>query len=1754
MKRTLLYLSGATILALSFFSYSLIDISSSEEADRLAYEAYLREHKFKQSPHLNKKEIKSIPKKDRPNLGWEQDFLRTMNPRLKRPTPEKLPAIFKDVQRQKELFRGTPGAVSTPWVERGPNNIGGRTRAIMFDPNDDTYKKVWAGGVTGGLWFNNDITNSDSGWHSVDHFWDNIAITCIAYDPNNTQVFYVGTGEAWGGGATSGIGAGVWKTSDGGTSWEQLSATDKYFYVNDLVVRNESSSSVLYVGVNATSYMGRNHQNDQGGFNYGLYRSTNGGTDFSQVLPNINGGSGNYTTGDLKIGADNRIYVGTVGNVYGWGGGSVLYSDNGTSWSVVNVETDGGRVELGVAASNANYVYALCESGYEVSGIYKSVNGGQSWSSVSEPNDADGGIPSTDFSRTQAWYDLVIAVDPNDEDKVIAGGVDLFRSTDGGSSWDQISKWANTQELYTKPYSIVHADQHAIVFKPGSSSQLLVGNDGGVFYTNNISAAASSDVFYSRNKNYNVTQFYTCAIHPTAATDYFLAGAQDNGTQQFNSAGINSTVDVNGGDGAACFIDEDNPNYQIASYVYNVYTLSDNGGQSFDISLSNDQSTGEFINTADYDSRQNCLYSGSSTYEIQRISNVTSSSSVDWLELNEDMGGSASIIKVSPYTTSSTTLFIGADGGRIYKMTNANGSPSSSRIGANAGLPTGSVSSIEFGASEDEIIVTYSNYGVSSVWYTIDGGSSWSEKEGNLPDMPIRWALMNPSDSNEVIAATEVGVWSTSNFQALSPTWKASNSGLSNVRVDMLRMRDSDKEVIAATHGRGLFSSSAFGVAVAPTAAFSADKLTIYSGQSVVFSDESSGSPTSWKWEFEAGAASSTTATSSTVTYDSVGSFDVTLIAINAEGSDTLIKEDYITVEEAVVVVGCDTITNWKSTYTEITLGFSSGSGSWTGHNSFQFTQFAEYFTGTSYPTITGMELAVARADYTTDNSKITLKVWSDGALPTANNVIHEQDILIKNLNAGYFNIIEFDTAVSIGSNFYLGYEIYYDNPGDTIAIFQEYQADANSSFTEYGAWASYFDVGGFNSVLYMNAYVCEESTLVAANFGLSSDTICVGSNVSVLDSALGTALTYSWDFGSDASDSISSQSGSQVISYDVAGTKTIKLIVTDGSSIDSITKNIVVLALPVTSIISGVDTVCYGDEGDVYSVDQAANASFTWKVTGGAIVSGSGSNSVVIDWDEINPSGDIEVFQTNTNNCVGATVKLKVHKVDIEINSIDGELAICGNDTIQTYSIDGSVSYDYLWSITGGVLINDDSTQSIIADWDTSGSLTVYSSKFGCLSDTVALSVNRGVNPVEVNPLGIDTICSSLFGHVYKVDSHLVTNEYNWVLTAGELVSNAVDSAIVNWEAEGTSSIGVIAVDAVSKCQSDTTVIRIVKQGPTTSAIVGDTILCNGDTSTLSVTNTVGSSYSWSITGGSLISANEGNEMTVGVTNGTASLVVLETNSVGCVGDSVKKSIHGSTLITPTIVGNDSVCSGAVSQLFSVGSLESGVTSEWTNSVGLVTDETDTSIIVNMNGSNVITAYLKDQYACTSGIDTFNIAVLQLPTVLIRLAEDTIYLNNGSTTANITLEGYDNSYTYELDLGDGIVTSNVSASVIEYFYNEDGTYTLKLVASNGVCSDTSEATLVVLNSVEIDDLGASLFHLYPNPTKNHLNIAFKESSDLVTVEIRNVLGAQIIRKNYDNIGAGMVNRMDLSDYQPGIYFVKIKMNGYSYNGQVIIQ
>lgn len=804
-----------------------------------------------------KLKFKKVPKRDRMDLAWRQEKEMTMDPKTGDVPKDRLFAAWDYMRKlQQQQGYGKAAIPGITWTERGPNNCGGRTRGICVDLNDVSRNTLWAGGVAGGLWKSTNINAATPTWTPVDDFFQNMAITYIDQAPAAPNVMYFCTGE--GNNNLDAVrGLGVWKSTNGGTTWAQLSATNNssYFYCQ----------KVFSIGNGDTVFVATTT---------GLYRSTNGGTAFTRVL-----GTASTIAYDIERMGNGDMYA-TV-STGGSNTGVIHKSTNsGTTWTALTLPSyiSEREIEIAVADNDNNTVWGLVENAQRVTAIIRTTNGGTSWDTTATfPSDADPGIPGgtlskKDISRGQAWYDLSIAVDPNNANVCFVGGIDLFKTSNGGSTWSQISHWYGGFG-----FQEVHADQHYALFSPGSSSIIYFANDGGVYRSAN--ATATIPTISTREIGYNTTQFYACDIHPTAGSNHYLAGSQDNGSHRFNAAGINSTTEVTGGDGAFCHIDQNQPQFQYTSYVYNNYYRSTNTGSSFNSIIDND--TGRFINPTDYDDANNILYAAKNGGTYYRWDNASSSNGpLVTVSIAAFNSSTVSAIKVSPNTNN--RVFFGTGGGRIVRVDNANtASPTATHINASTTMPGSYLSNIDVQVGNDSsIILCYSNYGVSSVWLTRNAGTTWTAVEGNLPDMPIRWVIFNPNNPNQALAATELGVWSTDLLNGTATDWQPTNSGLANVRCDMIQVRASDKTMIVATHGRGLYSSNSLAV---PTALFISDRDFAYPTKNIQFTSTSSGA-TSYLWNFGDGTTS--TLANPVKSYTAGGTYTVTL-TINGGASTT---------------------------------------------------------------------------------------------------------------------------------------------------------------------------------------------------------------------------------------------------------------------------------------------------------------------------------------------------------------------------------------------------------------------------------------------------------------------------------------------------------------------------------------------------------------------------------------------------------------------------------------------------------------------------------------------------------------------------------------------------------------------------------------------------------------------------------------------------------------------------------------------------
>ncbi len=722
-------------------------------------------------------------KYDGPELAAKFEFDRTKDPATGKVPRERLLTAIQQTIDSKNANSSAIGGLA--WNERGPisdlpgasngntraNNdfASGRVRAVLVDKSDATGKTVIIGGVNGGLWKTTDITSPTASWAVINDTLSNLAISDITQDPRVgfQNIMYFCTGESYFN-SDAVQGNGVFKSIDYGATWTYLLSTSTYVFGTRILC----------------DYLGNIYLATRSG----LFRSTvaSGGGAWTDITP-----SGLSTRiCDLEISsttAAGRLHV--VAGIFTTQ--AYRYTDIPTTvaagtWTSPTTAFPSFSMRAEICVSGSTLYSLVANASYEVPTIYKSTDGGANWAACATS-------PAAGWASGQGWYALACDIDPSSGGATcIVGGLDTWKTTNGGTTWSQISTWVGVTPIP----EYVHADVHKILWYD-AGNKLLFGSDGGIFFSSDKGVSIKD-----RNKGIRIKQFYSCAIHPST-TNYFLAGAQDNGVHQFNNAGLSNSVEVTGGDGAFVAIDQNEPAYQFGSYVYNVYRRSTNSGATWS-SVTLNASTGQFINPYDYDNTANIMYCGDVASNYRRWTDPQTGSTNAVVNITSIVG-SVTAVSVSPYTAHK--VFFGTSSGRVVQVDGANTIASGSAgTDRSTGLPGGTVSCINFGTDDLNLIMCESNYGISNVWVSTNGGVSWTAIDGTLPDMPVRWCMFYPGDNTKAYIATETGVWETDLISGGATVWNA-NPTFPTVRTDMIKYRSSDRTIAAATHGRGLWTA-----------------------------------------------------------------------------------------------------------------------------------------------------------------------------------------------------------------------------------------------------------------------------------------------------------------------------------------------------------------------------------------------------------------------------------------------------------------------------------------------------------------------------------------------------------------------------------------------------------------------------------------------------------------------------------------------------------------------------------------------------------------------------------------------------------------------------------------------------------------------------------------------------------------------------------------------------------------------------------
>ncbi len=729
---------------------------------------------------------------------------------------KQMPAYSTRLNRFLGARDQTSGPVLGQWTYLGPGNVGGRTRALLVKPSNPNV--MFAAGVAGGIW---KTTNAGTSWTAIADLLPNIAVNSLAMDPSNSNVVYAGTGEGYFN-DDSVRGAGIFKSTDEGASWSYLTSTNTsdFYYVNDIVVSPNNNQRV-YAGTGT-----------------GVWRSLNGGTSWTRVLnPNVTGGCL-----DLVIRTDQPTdYLLASCGTFDFA--TAVYrktnAESTGAWTQVLAELGMARTSLAIAPSNQAVVYALAsslEGGPFDNGLYavfRSTDGGANW--VAQVRNTDPVKLNTvllsnpiiafftectgeiEALVNQGWYDNVIAVDPLDSNRVWAGGIDLFRSDDGGANWGIASHW------WADPSASVycHADQHAIVFHPAyngtTNKTMFVGNDGGLFVTTDARAATgtgeiavcnqiSGVPWNNLNNGYGVTQFYHGASYPNGAT--YFGGAQDNGVTRGSDGAPNAWSTLLGGDGGYVAIDPTNTNVLYAENILLSIQKSTDGGATFvDAVTGIAESFLDFSFIAPFvmdSSNPQRLWTGG-LYMWR-----TSDGAANWSQASDIVAGFGTVTAIGVAPTNPNNVLAGTMDGFIHR-TNIGLTSDENTAWPFAQPRDGFVSSATFDPANANIAyATYSTFNTipadRHVYKSTDAGATWVGIDGTgvtgLPDIPVHSLVVDPGNSSRLYIGTDLGVFVTLDGGA---NWAHESTGFANVATEALAVNGSPgaRSVFAFTHGRG---------------------------------------------------------------------------------------------------------------------------------------------------------------------------------------------------------------------------------------------------------------------------------------------------------------------------------------------------------------------------------------------------------------------------------------------------------------------------------------------------------------------------------------------------------------------------------------------------------------------------------------------------------------------------------------------------------------------------------------------------------------------------------------------------------------------------------------------------------------------------------------------------------------------------------------------------------------------------------------
>ncbi len=608
---------------------------------------------------------------------------------------QRLNALKREELEYKKINSNVFQSEIAEWKNIGPYDISGRVRAIAIDPQNSNI--VYIGAAAGGIW---KTTNSGQSWKAIFDFENASSFGALCIDPNNSSIIYAATGEMVIGGGIPYFGNGIYKSSDAGDTWFQIGLTEVAAFAK-IYVHPQNSNLIYTAGAIR---------------NGGVYKSTNAGVSWEKMY------DGNITDISINPKNINEIYAGanTIGVIYSY--------DGGKSWDLRSVGLNelAGRVSVQGFSEDFGIVYTLFERKNTTGAIYKSTNYGKNWFLVLNGNNS--------FFNEQGYYNNFISISDKNSNIVLAGGIDLWRTSNGGQNWNIV----NENTVPTR----MHVDQHCASFSASENNKVYVGNDGGVFLSTDEGVS-----WKNINKGLMITQFYSMNLDLKQKNRNF-GGTQDNGTLGTIS---NSWKMLVGGDGFDCFLHPNDPDVLFGEIYYGAvfkYYISNDNFKFLKNGLPDDD-VGVWHSPFVFDEKNHTMYLGrKSLYASYNYGEV-------FFQLTPRSNHYFTAIE--PSKKNSRIIYAGNQVGEIIvsKDLGITWNKVESEI-----LPSKYIKDISTSKFNDSIVyVAYSGYNNKHIFKSTNMGKSWLQIDGNLPNIPVNSIILHPENESVIFAGTDIGVY-----------------------------------------------------------------------------------------------------------------------------------------------------------------------------------------------------------------------------------------------------------------------------------------------------------------------------------------------------------------------------------------------------------------------------------------------------------------------------------------------------------------------------------------------------------------------------------------------------------------------------------------------------------------------------------------------------------------------------------------------------------------------------------------------------------------------------------------------------------------------------------------------------------------------------------------------------------------------------------------------------------------------------------